>query len=209
MLDGVFECRNHFFNVRWQFDSPLDDRPDGDRRRQNDVRIQVNRLQIVVKIGSSTAMQRIAGLPNTWAAVLPMTRSANVRALLVGKKYIGAAIEALGVPLQTSRTLGQLCEVGIVSNDDEYVDVLRIGFGCRDRAENSNSPNAGNTSGRRHESAQAIEQLCRDDPVVGCSSTPFQSSGGTSLTGTNTSIDRAWPGLRRIKPRRSRVTIML
>jgi hypothetical protein len=155
----LFECRNHFFNVRWQFDSPLDDRPDGDRRRQNDVCVQVNRLQIVVKIGSSTAMQRIAGLPNAWAAVLPMTRSADVRTLLVGKKYIGASIEALGVPLQTSRTLGQLCEVGIVSHDDEYVDVLRIGFGCRDRADNSNLPNAGNMSDRRHESAQAIEQL--------------------------------------------------
>jgi hypothetical protein len=124
MLDGVFECRNHFFNVRWQFDSPLDDRPDGDRRRQNDVRVQVNRLQIVVKIGPSTAMQRVAGLANTRAAILPMTRSADVRTLLVSKKYIGASIEALRVPLQTSRTLGQPCEVGIVSHDDEYVDVL-------------------------------------------------------------------------------------
>jgi hypothetical protein len=53
-----------------------------------------------------------------------MTRSADVRILLVGKKYIGASIEALRVPLQTSRTLGQPCEVGIVGHDDEYVDVL-------------------------------------------------------------------------------------
>ena len=90
MLDGVFECRNHFFNVRWQFDSPLNERPDGDRRRQNDVRVQVNCLQIVVKIGPSTAMQRVAGLANTRAAILPMTRSADVRTLLVSKKYIGA-----------------------------------------------------------------------------------------------------------------------
>src|SRR2546426_4052348 len=62
------------------------------------------------------------------------------------------------VPLQTSRTLGQPCEVGIVSHDDEYVDVLWIGFGCRDRAQNGNSPNAGHLPGRRHESAQALEQ---------------------------------------------------
>src|SRR3989454_9924896 len=62
------------------------------------------------------------------------------------------------VPLQTSRTLGQPCEVGIVSHDDDYIDVLWIGFGCRDRAQNGNSPNAGNLPGRRHESAQAIEQ---------------------------------------------------
>ncbi len=158
MLDGVFECRNHFFNVRWQFDSPLDDRPDGDRRRQNDVRVQVNRLQIVVKIGPSTAMQRIAGLANTRAAILPMTRSADVRTLLVGKKYIGASIEALRVPLQTSRTRGQPCEVGIVSHDDEYVEVLWIDLGCRDRAQNGNSPNAAILPGRRDESAQAIEQ---------------------------------------------------
>jgi len=158
MLDGVFECRNHFFNVRWQFDSPLDDRPDGDRRRPNDVRVQVNRLQIVVKIGPSTAMQGIARLANTRTAILPMTRSADVRILLVSKKYIGASIEALRVPLQTSRTRGQPCEVGIVSHDDEYVDVLWIGLGCRDRAENGNSPNAGNLPGRRHESAQPIEQ---------------------------------------------------
>ena len=158
MLDGVFECRNHFFNIRWQFDPALDERPDGDRWRQNDVRVQVNRLEIVVKIRPATAMQRIAGLANTRAAILPMTRSADVRTLLVGKKYIGASIEALRVPLQTSRTRGQPCEVGIVSHDDEYVDVLWIGLGCRDRAQNRNSPNAGNLSGRRRESAQTIEQ---------------------------------------------------
>ena len=158
MSDSVFECRNYFFNVRWQFDSPLDDWPDGDRRRQNDVRVQLNRLQIVVKIGPSTAMERIAGLANTRAAILPMTRSADVSTPLVGKKYIGASIEALRVPLQTSGTPGEPCEVGIVSYDDEYVDVLWIGFGCGDGAQDGNSPNAGNLPGRRHESVQAIEQ---------------------------------------------------
>jgi hypothetical protein len=55
----------------------------------------VNRLEIVVKAGPSTAMQRIASLANTRVAVLPITRSADVRTLLVGKKDIGASIEAL------------------------------------------------------------------------------------------------------------------
>src|SRR5712691_11551072 len=103
-------------------------------------------------------MQRIASLANTRAAILPMTRSADVRTVLVGKKYIGASIETLSMPLQTPRTLGQWCEVGIVGNDDEHVDVLGIGFGGRDRAQNGNPPNAGNLPGRRHELTQSIEQ---------------------------------------------------
>ena len=32
MLDGVFERGNNFFNVRWQFDSALDEWPDRDWR---------------------------------------------------------------------------------------------------------------------------------------------------------------------------------
>ncbi len=80
------------------------------------------------------------------------------RTLLVGKKYIGASIEALRVPLQTSRTLGQGCEVDIVSHDDEHVDVLGVGFGRRDRAQNGNPPDPGNLPDRHHELAQSVEQ---------------------------------------------------
>ncbi len=64
MLDGVFECRNHFFNIRWQFNPTLDDGPHRDRRGLHEGTVQTDGLEIVAKIRSLTAKQPIARLPD-------------------------------------------------------------------------------------------------------------------------------------------------
>ena len=73
-------------------------------------------------------MQRIARSADPGPAVLPATRSPDVRAPLIGEKDIGASIEPLSVPLQLPGTFGKRGEVGIVSHDHEYVEVFRIRF---------------------------------------------------------------------------------
>jgi hypothetical protein len=55
MLDGVFECRNHFFDVRRQLATTLDLGPQRDRRGQNQGAVQRNGIEIVVEVWPPTA----------------------------------------------------------------------------------------------------------------------------------------------------------
>ena len=209
MVDGVFECRNHFFDIRWQFDPTLDDGPHRNRRGLHQGPVQTNGLEIVVKIRSPTTMQRIARLPNARATILPVARSADVRAPFVSEKHVSPAIEALSVSLQSARTPGKGCKVSLVGHDDnEHVDVLGVGFGSDDRAQNRYALDTSDLAGRRHESAEPVKERLPDGPVDRDSSTAPQSRAGISSSGTRTSMDRATCGVRRIRPRRSSVTIM-
>ena len=87
---------------------------------------------------------------------------------------------------------------------------ISFGFGLVVTIEPSsgNATDTGNLSGGRNEAAQCVEQLLTVT-LGGVVHRTLQSSGGTSLSGTNTSIERARPGVRLIKPRRSSVRIML
>ena len=102
MLDGVFERRKNFFDVRWQLATTLDAWPERDRRRKNQAAVQANRFEIVVQIRPPTAMKGIARLPHARPAVLPVTRSSDVCAAFVGEKHVSTPIEALCVALQTA-----------------------------------------------------------------------------------------------------------
>jgi hypothetical protein len=53
MLDGVFECRNHFFDVRRQLATTLDLWPQSDRRGQNRGAVQRNGIQMYVPRSSA------------------------------------------------------------------------------------------------------------------------------------------------------------
>ena len=66
---------------------------------------------------------------------------------------------ALCVTLQAPCAPGQRRQIGIVGNDHKHVDIFRIQFGRHDRAQNGNSPDTGNLSDSRNESAQCVEQL--------------------------------------------------
>lgn len=153
-------------------------------------------------------MKRVARPPHAGPAVFPMTGPSDVGAPLVGEKHVGAPIDALGVPLQAARAYGQWCQIGIVGYHHQHIDVLRIQLGRHDRTQDGNSPDACKLSDRYHESAEPVEQLLTVT-IGGGVHRLLQSSGGTSLSGTTISIERARPGARLIKPRRSRVTIML
>ena len=90
MLDGVFECRNHFFDVRRQLATTLDLWPQRDRRGQNQGAVQRNGIEIVVEIWPPTAMKGITRLPHSRPTVPPAARSADVRTPLVGEKHVSA-----------------------------------------------------------------------------------------------------------------------
>lgn len=100
MLDGVFERRNKFFDIRRQLAMPLDTWPQCDRRKENQGAVQVNRIEIVVEMWPTTAMKSIARSSDTGPTVLPTTRPPDVRAPLVGQKHVSAPIDTLCVPLQ-------------------------------------------------------------------------------------------------------------
>jgi hypothetical protein len=158
MLDGVFECRNNFLDVRRQLAPTLDEWPQRDRRGKNQRAVQRDRIEIIVEKWSATAMKCIARPSHTRSTVPPMARPPDVGATLVGEKHVCASIEALCVPLQAPRGRSQRCQIGVVRHNDQHVDVLWIQFGRHDRAQNGNSPNASNLAGRREESAQSVEQ---------------------------------------------------
>ena len=166
MLDGVFEGRNHFFNIRRQYNPTLDNGPHRDRRGLHEVTAQPNGLEIVVKIRSPAAMQRIACLPDTWATVFPVARAANVSATFVGQKHVSTAIESLSVPLQAPRTPGERCKVGFISHDNQNIYVLGVGFDGQDRAQNRDAPDAGKLAGRCHESVESVEQQLPLTPLL-------------------------------------------
>jgi hypothetical protein len=208
MLDGVFERRNNFFEIRRQLATTFDVWPQSDRWGENQGAAQRDRITIVVEIWPHTAMKRVARPTHAWPAVFPMTGPADVGAPLVGEKHVCATIDALSVPLQAPRARGQWCEIDIVGYDHQQVDVLRIRLECHDRTQDGNTPHAGNLPDRRNESAEPVEQVLTLT-LRGGVHRQLQSGGGTSFSGTNTSIERARPGVRLIKPCRSRVTIML
>jgi len=159
MLDGVFECRNHFFDVRRQSATTLDLRPQRDRREQNQGAVQRNGIEIVVEIWPPTAMKSITRPPHSRPTVPPVARPADVRTPLVGEKHVSPAIEALCLALQPPCARGQHCQVGVVSDDHKGIDILRIWFGRHDRAQQGNSTDTGNLPGSRNESSQRVEQL--------------------------------------------------
>ena len=167
MLDGVFKCRNHFFDIRWQFDPTLDDGPHRNRRGLHQGTVQTNGLEIVVKIRSPTTMQRIARSPNARATILPVARSADVRAPFVSEKHVSPAIEALSVSLQSARTPGKGCKVSLVGHDNEHVDVLGVGFGSDDRAQDRYALDTSDLAGRRHESAEPVKERLPVVPLIG------------------------------------------
>jgi hypothetical protein len=60
MLDGVFECRNDFFEIGGHVAATLDDWPQRDRRRRDGACTQRYRVEIVVEVCPLPAMPRIA-----------------------------------------------------------------------------------------------------------------------------------------------------
>jgi hypothetical protein len=91
MLDGVFECRNNFLDVRRQPATTLDVRPERDWRRKDQGTVQTNRVEIVMKARPPTAMKRVARSSHTRSAVSPTARSSDVRAAFIGEKHVSAA----------------------------------------------------------------------------------------------------------------------
>ena len=101
MLDGVFERHKNFFDVWRQMAMTLDVWPERDWWRKDQAAVQANRFEIVVQIGPLAAVKGIARPPHAGPTVLPVTRSSDICAALVGEKHVSTAIEALCVPLQT------------------------------------------------------------------------------------------------------------
>jgi hypothetical protein len=159
MLDGVFECRSHFFDVRRQLSMTLEVWPQRDRRRPNHGAVQRNRIEIVVEIWPPTAMKRITRPPHSRPTVPPVAGPSDIRTPLVGEKHVCAAIEALCLTLQPPCAHGQRRQVGIVGDDYKHVDVFRIGLGRHDRTQHGDSTDTGNLSGGRNEFEQCGEQL--------------------------------------------------
>ena len=56
----------------------------------------------------------VAGEPNEWPALAPVTYPANVVALGIGEKDVGAGVLALGFSFESATSLGQHCEIGAI-----------------------------------------------------------------------------------------------
>ena len=168
----------------------------------------MNRVEVVVKVGPLAAMPRIAGQADSRATVPPMARPPDVGATRAREEYVSTAVATLCVALQASGSRGECGQVSLIVDDDEYIDVLGIRFSGRDRSEQSDRSNAGDVLNGDDEPPQSLQQVLTVIVApVRCHDA--HSSAGTSFVGTKTSMERACPAIRRIKPCRSSVTIML
>jgi hypothetical protein len=159
LSDGVLEGCNDFFEIGRQVTAPLDGGPQRDRRRSDDAVTQRQRIEIVMEMWPAPAMARITRLPQAGPTVLPPTNPTDVVAELVRKKHVSASIDTLRVALQPARTPGQRCEVDIVSDNHEHVDVLRIRFRRNNRSDQGNPANARDVPSSVDELTQPVEQF--------------------------------------------------
>jgi hypothetical protein len=70
--------------------------------------------EIVVKEGSTTAMQRVACRTNTGTAILPRTEASEVLAIGVCEKHVGAEIVPLKSTLEATRESGDRSQIGCI-----------------------------------------------------------------------------------------------
>ena len=97
MLDGVFECRNHFFDVRRQLATTLNLRRQRDRRSQNQSAVQRNGSEIVVEIGPPTERRASHDCRTPGRQSLPVARPSDVRAPFVGEKHVSPRLKWPGL----------------------------------------------------------------------------------------------------------------
>ena len=175
-LDGVFECRYDLFEIPWQLASAFDNRPQRHGRRRDGFLGQHDVIKIVVEVGTPAAVARITSLSKPWPAILPSTRAADVFPALVRQKRISAAIQTLRMTLQPARVHGQRGQVGVIGNNEQEIDVLRIRLRCNDGPDERDPPDSGDTASGEHESTKAPEQSC--PLILGIAHHPHQSRDG-------------------------------
>ena len=63
-----------------------------------------------------TTMLCVAREPNERPALAPVTYPANVVALGIGEKDVGAGVLALGLSFEAAPSLGQHCEISVIGD---------------------------------------------------------------------------------------------
>lgn len=132
---GAFQFKQNPLNITWKLAPAFHDRPKLHRRRRNHFVPKTNGPQVIVQVPANAAVPRIARGPELRTAVLPRAGPPQVAAVLVGEKHIGAPIEALRVALKPARAGSQRCEVHVVVNNHQQVDIFRIGPVGHNRAD--------------------------------------------------------------------------
>jgi hypothetical protein len=172
MLDGVFK-RNKFVDVWRQRATTFNVRPEHNRRRKDQGALQAYRFEVIVEARPLTAMQCVARASHTEPAGSPVARPPDVRATFIGEKYVSTS----GRGPASLRGSCQWRQVGIVRDDDEHIDVLRIRLGRDDGAQDGNALHARQLPGRPYEATQPFEQLW-----------PVTIGGGVHLTRLNPAV---------------------
>src|SRR5882724_4746765 len=99
-----------------------------------------------MQVGPSPTMQRVACEPNPGFAYSPRADPAQVTRL-VGQEDVCATVLALEPPLEPSSGCRQRGEIGAAADEDEQVDIFRVGAVGEQRANQRDPLNAGQSGG--------------------------------------------------------------
>ena len=114
-----------------------------------------------------TAMLCVAREPNERPALAPVTYPANVLALGIGDKNVGAGVFALSFSLKAATGFGQHCEIGLIGDCYEYVGIFWLGLGCRERTDQGDTAYPRTGAGKVHE-VKDLRQQERSERRVDC-----------------------------------------
>lgn len=126
-------------------------RPQINRWRGDELRRQIDDLQVIIEKRRCTAMQRSTGQTNARAAVAPATGAAKVPPFRRSQENVGTAVSGLPMTFQRSAGLGQLLKLAAWSDDHQDVRIFRQRFRPCQRADQGNTVYTRNRAGSTRE----------------------------------------------------------
>jgi hypothetical protein len=106
--------------------TPHNGRPEFQRRRLDQCRIERYGVQIVVEKRATPTVSRVAGRPDSGRALAPMARAANVNTGWIGKKDVGPSALTLRSALQSSTSGRQGRQIRIIIDSHQHIGILRV-----------------------------------------------------------------------------------
>jgi hypothetical protein len=132
--------------------APANDRwPDLEGWFRGDHFLELNCLEVVMKIRMLTAMQRIARRPNPRSTDLPWTNPPKIVSIFIRQEHVCAAAPTLEPTLEPSSQGRQPLQIRTLGDLDQQVDILRSRALGHDRTDERDSSHLRKASGRRHE----------------------------------------------------------
>src|SRR5262245_39256589 len=107
------ESSNQSLDVSWQMDASDHNRPELNRRTSHEPVVEADGRQVVVKMRTLAAMQRVARRPDARPAPFPRTGAAKIAPALICQEDVGRSAMALEPHLELTPQRRQEHQVGV------------------------------------------------------------------------------------------------